>query len=155
LRIEDQGKSEHFADEDGMDSSNLNGAQNGAFHTTSKTSQAQPSPKPASGKLTSDKISLEALINVVLQQGLCTEEQLFAEEARLRAVQRTMSNMQFRPVRVSTAPREIQKKHPVKKWAAERRWARRIGGFLFGWQWRKFKKKERSGSSGQTPSRAN
>ncbi|MGH7496580.1 MAG: hypothetical protein ACREOO_29875 [bacterium] len=137
-----------------MDSSNLNGTQNGAFHKTSKVSQAQPSPKPASEKLTRDRISLEALINVMVQQGFCTEEQLLAEEARLRTVHRTVSNLHFRPVRVSSVPGEKQRKHPIKKWAAERRWARRLGAFLFGWQWRKFKKKERSVSSGQNPSRA-
>lgn len=137
-----------------MDNSNLNRAQNGTFRVTSKTSQEQEASKPSGRTLTRDKISLEAVIGVLVQQGLCSEAQLLAEETRLRSVQRTMSDLEFRPVRVTTPPHEKKRKHTFKQWAAERRWARRLFGWLFGWQWRKYKKKERSGSSGQNPSRA-
>ncbi len=127
-----------------MDNSNKNGSSHGAFRVTSKTSRQTRATPPVPQQLARDKISLEAVINVLLQQGMFTEEQLSQEEARLRAVRRTMSNLHFQPVRRTRAARkEKQKKHPLKQWAAQRRWARQIGSFVFGWKWRKFKKKEK------------
>ena len=128
-----------------MDNPEVNGAQNGTFRITSKTSREQPLPKGSTTRLMGDKVTLEALVNVLVQQGLCTEEQLLAEEARLRAVQRTMANLHFKPVRVShAAPKTTQPKHPVKQWAAQRRWTRLLGSYIFGWKWRKYKKKEKT-----------
>ncbi len=136
-----------------MDNSDFRAAQDGKSPAAKRESFA--TSKNAAGRLRRDSVSLEALINVLVQQGLCTEEQLLAEEARLRAVQSTMANLQhFKPVRVPPAlAGGKQKKHPLRTWASQRRWTRQLGTILFGWRWHKYKKKERSGSAEKNLSR--
>ena len=125
-----------------MDNSELKGSEDSAFRITSKTPPPQVN---GARRWTRDQISLEAVINVLIQRGLCTEEQLLNEETRLRAIRRTVSRMHFQPVRrTSAAGKARRKRHPIKQWAAQRRWARQAGSLLFGWKWRKFKKKEKS-----------
>ena len=135
-----------------MDNHDFRPVQNGKLHsTTAATNGKSASPKSDTGRLAGGKISLEAVINVLVQKGLCTEEQLRAEEARLRAVQHTMAHLHFKPVRVTRKSPRPASKHSLKRWAAQRRWARKLGSILFGWRFQKYKKKERSGSSQQNP----
>jgi len=137
-----------------MDHPRRNGAHHGVFRVTTRATP-QPAARPATAAhITRDKISLEAIVNVMVQQGLCSEEQLLAEEERLRAVKQTVSNLHFQPVRRKKgAAAGKPKKNPLKRWASQRRWTRQVGSLLFGWRWRKYKKKERSGLSGQNPPR--
>lgn len=137
--------------EDHMDNSDPDRSVNGVPRANSKHRAPAPQ-KPFAGRSTRDQISLEAVVNVLVKQGLCTEEQLLTEESRLRAVRRTMTTLHFRPVRMSRPGK--QKRHPIRRWASQRRWSRQLGTFLFGWKWQKFRKKERSGSSDRNPSRA-
>ncbi len=98
-----------------------------------------PAAPPA---ITKDKISLEAVINVLVQQGLCTEEQLAAEESRLRAIRRTITGLHFVPVNVKGRRSQLPEHgpHSLRRWASQRRWARKLGTFLFGWKWKKHQK---------------
>jgi hypothetical protein len=90
--------------------------------------------------LTPDQISLEAVINVLVQRGICSEAELFSEEKRLRAVQQTMAGLAFVPVHTEHPGHEHHKEHnALRHWASRHRWSRRIGTALFGWKWRKIK----------------
>lgn len=90
--------------------------------------------------LTPDQISLEAVINVLVQRGICTEAELLTEEKRLHAVRQTMAGLAFVPVQTKHAGQTHHKEHSaLRHWASQHRWSRRLGSTLFGWKWRKIK----------------
>lgn len=90
--------------------------------------------------LTLDQLSLEAVINVLVQRGICTEAELFTEEKRLRSVRRTMAGLAFVPVQTKHADHAHHKDHSaLRHWASQYRWSRRVGTALFGWKWRRVK----------------
>lgn len=99
------------------------------------TTQEKGSPS-----LTPDQLSLEAVINVLVQRGMCTEEELVTEEKRLRAVRQTMAGLAFVPVQTKhSAPTHHKEYSALRHWASRHRWSRRLGSTLFGWKWRKIK----------------
>lgn len=93
-----------------------------------------------SSSLTPDQLSVEAVINVLVQRGICTEEELVTEEKRLRAVRQTMAGLAFVPVQTKHSEHTAHKEHSaLRHWASRHRWSRRLGSTLFGWKWRKIK----------------
>lgn len=93
-----------------------------------------------SSPLTLDQLSLEAVVNILVQRGICTETELLTEEKRLRAVRQTMAGLAFIPVQTKHTGHAHQKEHSaLRHWASRHRWSRRLGSALFGWKWRKIK----------------
>lgn len=93
-----------------------------------------------SSPLTLDQLSLEAVVNILVHRGICTEAELLTEEKRLRAVRQTMAGLAFIPVQTKHAGHAHQKEHSaLRHWASRHRWSRRLGSALFGWKWRKIK----------------
>jgi hypothetical protein len=95
-----------------------------------------------SGIHTLDQVSLEAVINVLLKRGVCTEAELFAEENRLCSVHQTMDSFHFTPVQIPNEGHS-HKSHDhnsLRRWASKYRWSRRLGSILFGWKWHRKKK---------------
>ncbi|MDZ7268057.1 MAG: hypothetical protein ONB48_09845 [candidate division KSB1 bacterium] len=93
--------------------------------------------------LTQDQLSLEAVINVLVQKGLCTEAELLKEEARLRAVRQTLAGLRFTPVQTRHQGRDHGHEHHhhlLRRLASRYRWSRKLGTRLFGWRWRKIKR---------------
>ncbi|MDZ7363662.1 MAG: hypothetical protein ONB46_23540 [candidate division KSB1 bacterium] len=94
-----------------------------------------------------DHVSLEAVINVLIQRRICTEAELLAEENRLRnlgapAAEERVESVRFTPVqtyshRYQYEPRDS---NSLRRWAAKRRWSRRLGTILFGWKWHRKKR---------------
>lgn len=98
-------------------------------------------PERPHAALTQDQLSLEAVINVLVQKGLCTEAELLQEEARLRAVRSTLAGLQFTPVQTMRKGESPSHDHHVlRKWASRYRWSRKLGARLFGWKWKKMKR---------------
>ena len=98
-----------------------------------------------------EQISLEAVINVLIKRGICTETELFAEENRLRTSglwtsEENMASTPFAPVRTYS---ERDGRHheydtnPLRRWAAKRPWSRRLGSLLFGWKWHRKKRDQK------------
>lgn len=98
-------------------------------------------PSKPHAAFTQDQLSLEAVINVLVQKGLCTEAELLKEEARLRAVRSTMAGLRFTPVQTMRAGESSHHDHHVwRKWASRYHWSRKLGTRLFGWKWKKMKR---------------
>lgn len=87
-----------------------------------------------------DEVSLTAVIQVLLQRGLCTEAELLAAENRLRSLRETTGRATFTPVQI---PHEHHHHHDPKllrRWAAKYWWSRKLGTMLFGWKWHRKKR---------------
>ncbi|MDZ7290734.1 MAG: hypothetical protein ONB44_18530 [candidate division KSB1 bacterium] len=92
---------------------------------------------------TIDQVSVEAVINVLLKRGICTEAELLAEENRLYSVREAMTNFNFTPVQINRpdhAHRHRRDPNPIRRWAAKHHWSRRLGTLIFGWKWHRKKK---------------
>jgi hypothetical protein len=90
------------------------------------------------------RVSMEALINVLIKLGLCTENELLAEENRLQAQHETVSPLNFAPVQIQRESYEHKRydNNRLRRWAAKRLWSRRLGTLLFGWKWHRRKKEQ-------------
>jgi hypothetical protein len=99
---------------------------------------------PAAGSDTVDRVSLEALINILIKRGLCTESELLAEENRLHALRETVTRIDFTPVPIPRSGYEykLHDTNRLRRWASKRHWSRRLGTLLFGWKWHRRKKKQ-------------
>ncbi len=84
-----------------------------------------------------DVISLETVVNMLVQKNVCTAEELFILEGRIQELNNDLKKSSF----VS-----IQKEYDrgrlagLKRLMSKRRWTRRLGTALFGWKWKKVKK---------------
>ena len=93
-------------------------------------------------------VSLEAVVNLLIRKGVCTPEELLQEEQTV--VQEFERHASFKPVTNSRRD-EIEKEKSnahskikgswLKRKMSKKRWTRRIGTFLFGWEWKKVKVK--------------
>lgn len=86
-----------------------------------------------------DVISLETMVNMMVSKGICTAEELFMLEGRVQELnQKNNNNKNFLPIqnhhdrgRLPALKRAMSKHH----------WSRRLGSLLFGWKWKKMKRK--------------
>jgi hypothetical protein len=88
-----------------------------------------------------DSLSIETVINMLVQKGICTTEELFMLEGKIRDKNDQENQTQY--VRI----KEQQEEHSgsndmrwLKRKFSKYRWTRRLGTFLFGWRWRKIKR---------------
>jgi hypothetical protein len=96
------------------------------------------------GANTVDRVSMEALINVLIKRGLCTENELLAEENRLHGRREADTRIEFAPVQIQREGHEYRHHHHhgLRRWAAKRQWSRRVGTLLFGWKWHRKKREQ-------------
>jgi hypothetical protein len=104
------------------------------------------------GANAADQVSMEALINVLIKRGLCTENELLAEENRLHARRDTAPRLNFTPVQIQRESYEhVQIQHEsyehkrhdnnrLRRWASKRQWSRKLGTLLCGWKWHRKKR---------------
>lgn len=84
-----------------------------------------------------DVISLEAVINMLVKKNICSVEELFRLEGKIREQNKNLNKANF----ISTQSNHEQSGHSgLKRIMGKRRWTRRIGKTLFGWKWKKVKK---------------
>jgi len=115
--------------------------ENCAPHPAAANENDAPWSEKPHAPLTPDQVSLEAVINVLVQKGLCTEAELLKEQARLRAVRDTVAGLRFTPVQTQRAGEgHSHNHHLLRKWASHYRWSRKLGTRLFGWKWKKMKR---------------
>ncbi|RMF62322.1 MAG: hypothetical protein D6743_12235 [Calditrichaeota bacterium] len=107
--------------------------------------------KRASQKLPiADIISLETVVNLLVDKGICTLEELYEEEWKRRRHLDGSKGQAY--VNVGRDGRESgnMRSHSdrqdwLKKKMIKRRWSRRLGTWLFGWQWKKVKSEPKTG----------
>lgn len=99
-----------------------------------------------------DLVSLETIVNVLIRKGLCTAEELLEEEQkRRRDFEETRDTAVVQTNRSESmgtnGARPPRNASWLKRTMVKRRWTRRLGTFLFGWEWKKVKV-ERSSPNG-------
>lgn len=110
-----------------------------------RTGAAAPPPADdfaETGANAVDRVSFEALINVLIKRGLCTENELLAEENRLQARRETASRIDFAPVQIQRESYEHKRfdDNRLRRWASKRQWSRKLGTLFFGWKWHRKKR---------------
>ncbi len=99
-----------------------------------------------------EQVSLAAVIQILIQRGLCTEAELLAEEIRQRSTNvsdarlRT-SDSYFTPVQTHSERERHRHRRAddnrLRRWAAQYSWSRKVGGLLFGWKWHRKKSEQK------------
>lgn len=89
-----------------------------------------------------DLISLETIVNVLLRKGVCSEEELLAEERQRRDSEGQFYGAQYLSIdeRGANAGGWRRPQHPLRKMFSKYRWSRWLGTAVFGWKWKKVKK---------------
>ncbi|TDJ02338.1 MAG: hypothetical protein E2O76_02720 [Caldithrix sp.] len=88
-----------------------------------------------------DLVSLEALVNVLIRNGVCTAEELFEEE-RTRCLYLNSvkdSSIVKTDGSADSHRRSSDKRNRswLKRKMSKRRWTRKLGEAIFGWEWKK------------------
>lgn len=84
-----------------------------------------------------DVISLETMVHMLINKGICTAEELFLLEGRIQELGKKKSNEKY----VSIHNHFDRGRFPaLKRTMSQFRWGRRLGTLLFGWKWKKVKK---------------
>ncbi len=99
--------------------------------------------EPPQPKVTpiADIISLETVVNMLVQKGVCTAEELYEEERRHREISRQLGKIRI--VQTPIDPEQLQreelrkKQNWLKRKMSKHRWSRQLGTKVFGWQWKK------------------
>lgn len=86
-----------------------------------------------------DVISLETMVHMMVNKGICTAEELFMLEGRVQELNQNNKKNNF----VSIQNHRDRGRFPaLKKAMIKHRWSRRLGTLIFGWKWKKMKKKQ-------------
>jgi hypothetical protein len=95
----------------------------------------------ARGAAHGERISVEAIVAVLVRKGLCSETELIEEEARRLQGSRFDDSHYVRIGAVEMdAGHWDRPQHPLRRVFAKYRWSRRLGTALFGWKWKKLRK---------------
>jgi len=98
-----------------------------------------------------DLISLEAVVSLLVKKGVLTTAELYDEEAQIRAEKEKAppSYVVAIPGESDSSRQQNGSSHRghrhhrhgwLKRKMSKRRWTRRLGTRLFGWQWKKVKR---------------
>ena len=88
-----------------------------------------------------DLVSLEALVNVLIRNGVCTAEELFEEEQTRRLYLNSTRNISLveteDPGQSRGSSTDKRNRSWLKRKMSKRRWTRKLGETLLGWEWKK------------------
>lgn len=94
-----------------------------------------------------DLISLETVVNLLVRKGVCTLEELFEEEKIRQQYNHLVKDVSIVRTGCQQSMREERSNRRKQSWLkrkmSKRRWTRRLGTALFGWQWKKIKRNNR------------
>ncbi|MFQ5650307.1 MAG: hypothetical protein ACE5IY_10235 [bacterium] len=101
-------------------------------------------PNPQRGFPIAEVVSLETVVNILIRKGICTPDELYEEEQKRRK-----EMLSTRPTPVVHTGRQAHShgngtNHRrtsswLKRKMSKRRWTRRLGTRIFGWEWKKVK----------------
>lgn len=84
-----------------------------------------------------DVISLETIVHVLVNKGICTADELFALEGSIQQLNQSTATSHV----VNIHNQYDRGRFPeLKRAMSKHRWSRRLGSLLFGWKWKKVKK---------------
>ena len=84
-----------------------------------------------------DVISLETLVHIMVNKGICSAEELFMLEGRIQELNKKEEKKNF----VKIQNNFDRGRFPgLKRSMSKHNWSRRVGTLLFGWKWKKVKK---------------
>lgn len=100
-----------------------------------------------------DVISVQSIVNVLVRKGICSFDELFEEEKRHRefkdsikvegeASSGSVVQDEDTSSRDNGRSRHRHRMGWFKRKMSKRRWTRRVGRALFGWEWKKTKTKK-------------
>jgi hypothetical protein len=84
-----------------------------------------------------DVISLETMVHMMVNKGVCTAEELFILEGRVQQLNQKNNSNNFVPIQNH---RDRGRFPALKRAMSKHHWSRRLGTMLFGWKWKKVKK---------------
>lgn len=91
-----------------------------------------------------DTISSETIVNILVKKGICTVNEIFAEEGRIRDKNEKLKQEEYKKIReISNHHYHHNRNHyhsKIKRLFSKRKWTRRLGTALFGWKWKKVKR---------------
>jgi len=96
-----------------------------------------------------DLVSLEALVNVLIRNGICTAEELFEEERTRRLYLSSVKDISIVQTDGSADSNQGSSAKRNRSWLkrkmSKRRWTRKLGAVFLGWEWRKVKAQDNKG----------
>lgn len=84
-----------------------------------------------------DQISLETVVNMLIQKGICTTDEIFGLEKNLIKSRNLNPEVTFINIQ---NPYNRGRFPGLKRAMSKHRWSRKLGSWLFGWKWKKVKK---------------
>jgi hypothetical protein len=84
-----------------------------------------------------DVISLETMVHILVNKGICTAEELFILEGRVQELNQKDNTKNFMPIQNQF---DRGKFPALKRAMSKHHWSRRLGTLLFGWKWKRVKK---------------
>lgn len=84
-----------------------------------------------------DVISLETIVHMIVNKGICTADELFMLEGQVQELNTNDRKNQF--VKIQT-DFDRGRFPALKKTMSKHRWSRKLGTMVFGWKWKKVKK---------------
>lgn len=96
-----------------------------------------------------DSISLETVVNMLVQKKICTVDELFMLEGRIRdkRIEEQQINYVTTKIKSESQRHSSSGHHWLKRRFSKYRWTRRLGARLFGWKWKKVKRSNQHDSS--------
>lgn len=100
-----------------------------------------------------DVISVQTIVKVLIDKGICTYDELFEEEKRYQEFKASVKDLPV--VQTDQDTQRRSRSHDkdngyrtrnmswLKRKLSKRRWTRRLGTKLFGWKWKKNKREEK------------
>lgn len=105
------------------------------------TSIAENGSEDNAGKIhfvpNADVISLETIVHIMVNKGICTADELFMLEGNVQELNSADKKTQF--VKIQS---NFDRGHfsGLKKSMSKHGWSRKLGTAIFGWKWKKVKK---------------
>lgn len=84
-----------------------------------------------------DVISLETIVHMMVNKGICTADELFMLEGNVQELNSNDKKSQFVKIQNNFDRGRFS---GLKKTMSKHSWSRKLGTMLFGWKWKKVKK---------------
>ena len=101
--------------------------------------QPEKGSENSENPVAADLVSLEALVNVLIRNGICTADELFEEEQTRRLYLNSVKDISIVKTDGSADSHERssdkRNRAGLKRKMSKRRWTRKLGRALFGWEW--------------------
>jgi len=103
--------------------------------------QPEKGPENSENPVAADLVSLEALVNVLIRNGICTAEELFEEEQAQRLYLNSVKDISLVKTDGSADSHQGSSDKSNRSWLkhkmSKRRWTRKLAAILLGWEWKK------------------